>query len=556
MKKSFVLFSAFFVSLFLVSCGSSESDHKACESNLDCPNAGEVCSDGECVADSSSEQDDGQEIPVADNDVNSASDFDSNSSDDDGENSTDSAVESDKDAETDDSGEEDSDTNSNSDDDFDELEVTADDDVEFCDTKCESLISETGCLDAMNIEYPDYCNGIDDDCDGMIDEGCPCKAGETQACFSGKPKQRWVGTCADGVQTCRVIMRGGEAVGQWGECKGEILPKKDLCDNADNNCNGCADEGLCCSPKINCNYKIENALPFVDKIIDGTKIYEYYDSDKVTWEWTMSKGPCDTVLGKTSFTTKAAKTLEGLEGDGEETDVVSGVGFSQFKVNFKLSGNYTLHLKITRENGEIYECEWKLKVESNGLRVELCWDTTGPAGTDIDLHLGKNGVTTSWGNIYNTTDNLACYYMNCKYDLSEGPDWGYEKTENYDKDGNKGMMRNPRLDMDNVVTVGKPENINLDNPKDGDTFRVLVHRFHFNTTFETHPVVNIYCGGTLKATYGVDPQLSGFKDENDSWEVVEIKWVGGYSSDKCELTPKWDNGYVVNEAALPDYLSW
>ena len=428
MKKSFVLFSAFFVSLFLVSCGSSESDHKACESNLDCPNAGEVCSDGECVADSSSEQDDGQEVPVADNDVNSASDFDSNSSDDDGENSTDSAVESDKDAETDDSGEEDSDTNSNSDDDFDELEVTADDDVEFCDTKCESLISETGCLDAMNIEYPDYCNGIDDDCDGMIDEGCPCKAGETQACFSGKPKQRWVGTCADGVQTCRVIMRGGEAVGQWGECKGEILPKKDLCDNADNNCNGCADEGLCCSPKINCNYKIENALPFVDKIIDGTKIYEYYDSDKVTWEWTMSKGPCDTVLGKTSFTTKAAKTLEGLEGDGEETDVVSGVGFSQFKVNFKLSGNYTLHLKITRENGEIYECEWKLKVESNGLRVELCWDTTGPAGTDIDLHLGKNGVTTAWGNIYNTTDNLACYYMNCKYDLSEGPDWGYEET--------------------------------------------------------------------------------------------------------------------------------
>ncbi|MBO7127151.1 hypothetical protein J6253_02445 [bacterium] len=549
MKKSFVLFSMFFTALFLVSCGSSESG-KACESNLDCPNIGDVCSDGECVAGSSSEHDDSTEIPDSDKDtaIDSDTDTASNSDDDSEEKPDSSPAESDKDTETDDSGEENQDPDSQSDDDSDGIEIKPEE-------KCESFISETGCLADMVSEYPDYCDGFDNDCDGTVDEGCTCTAGETQACFSGKPAQRNIGICADGVQTCKVILKG-TVYGIWGECKGEILPQEDLCDNADNNCNGCIDEGLSCSPKINCGYKIGNARPFVDKIIDGTKLYEFNDTGKVTWEWTVSKGPCDTVLGKTSFTTKAAKTSAELEGDGEETDVVGGVGFSQFKVNFKLSGNYTLHLKVTRENGETYECEWKLKVESDGLRVELCWDTTGPAGTDIDLHLGKNGVTTAWGNIYNTTDNLACYYMNCKYDLSEGPDWGYEETENYDKDGNKGMMRNPRLDMDNVVTEGKPENINLDNPKDGDTFRVLVHRFHFNTTFETHPVVNIYCGGTLKATYGVDPQLSDFKDENDSWEVVEIKWVGGYSSDACELTPKWDNGYVVNEAALPNYLNW
>lgn len=549
MKNLFVLFFVLFIGLLSVACGSSESGgKKACKSSLEC-SIGEVCSDGECVANSSSEQDDGKEIPDSGNDNDAYYDSDSNSSDDDGGNVSDSAAENDKDTGTDDSDEDDSDTESLSGDDSDEDEITP-------DGKCEGFISKTGCVSAMESEYPDYCDGFDNDCDGKVDEGCPCKAGETQVCFSGNPAQRGIGTCADGVQSCRVIMKG-TVYGNWGECKGDILPKEDICDNADNNCNGCTDEGLLCSPKINCGYKIGDALPFVDKIIDGTKIYEFTDTDKVTWEWSLSKSPCDVVLGKTSFSLESAvEGVSGVSTDAAESMTFSGVGLSQLKLNFKLSGNYTLHLKVTRENGEIYECEWKLKVASDGLRVELCWDTTGVLGADVDLHLGKNGVTTAWGDIRNQTDNLACYYGNCKYDHSEGPDWGYEETENYDQYGNKGMMRNPRLDMDNLITEGKPENINLDNPGSGDTFRVLVHRFHKTTTFETHPVVNIYCGGTLKATYGIDPELLDFKHENDSWEVVEIKWIGGYSSDKCELTPKWDNGYVVTESALPNYMNW
>ena len=48
--------------------------------------------------------------------------------------------------------------------------------------------------------YDECGNGMDDDVDGRIDEGCPCGAGETQACFSGRYPNRRVGTCADGVQ--------------------------------------------------------------------------------------------------------------------------------------------------------------------------------------------------------------------------------------------------------------------------------------------------------------------------------------------------------------------
>ena len=418
-------------------------------------------------------------------------------------------------------------------------------DAEICSDSCIPIKAD--CLpNDIDEGSVGLCNGLDDDCDGTVDEGCPCSPGQTQPCFAGPPNFRNVGTCRDGVQTCKVTMRA--STGVWGECVGGIKPSLDVCDNADNNCNGCADDKLCCQPPIDCAFDIGVAQPFVDKKIDGKLIYDaghkFNDADTATWEWTLTKGPCDIVLGKTSFKTKGASTVDGLSGDGTASTTVSGVGLSQFKVNFQLSGSYVLHLKVTRANGEVYECEWVLRVVSDGLRIELCWDTNNTV--DVDLHLGKTGKTTAWA-------SNDCYYSNCKYTYSSGPNWGYANTDNYDKDGNWKNMRNPRLDIDNIRNGAIPENINVDNPNDGDTFRVLVRHFQSGTS-NTHPVVNVYCGGTLKATYGVEPQVTNFNSNDDAWKVVEVKWVDdgrGFKSDTCELTPKWNDatGYVVIDKA-------
>jgi len=441
-----------------------------------------------------------------------------------------------------------------------------DSDVEHCDTTCNTLVEveNNGCLSPMVSEAEaGLCNGQDDDCDGKIDEGCPCTPGTTQACFSGKPANRGVGTCHDGIQTCKSTpMRAAQ--GDWGnsKCIDEILPIKDVCDKADNNCNGCVDEGLCCEPPIDCSFDIGTAKPFNDKLIDGTQIYDsghqFNDADTATWEWTLTKGPCDIVLGTTSFTTKGATTVAGLSGDGTASTTVSGTGLSQFKVKFQLSGTYNLHLKVTRTNGEIYECEWPLKVESDGLRIELCWDTA--SSIDIDLHMGKNGVTTDWNN------SSECYWSNCDTSRTyygTTPSWGYGNTMNYTTSGEWKSMPNPRLDLDNRGQGKKPENINLDNPNPEDTFKVMVYNFS-STSSVSRPVVNIYCGGTRKATFGGSPSASGTGfdyevsiNNHDSWKVTEIKWVGDVTSDTCELTPKFDSSgnYVIKDGSLPSSYS-
>lgn len=81
-------------------------------------------------------------------------------------------------------------------------------------------------------------DGIDNNCDGQVDEGCAvCTEGDTQACsYSGPAGTENVGICKAGTKTC--------VNGQWGSCQGEVTPQTETCgDGVDNNCNGQIDEG-------------------------------------------------------------------------------------------------------------------------------------------------------------------------------------------------------------------------------------------------------------------------------------------------------------------------
>jgi hypothetical protein len=103
---------------------------------------------------------------------------------------------------------------------------------------CECRVRADTICDSGNVNRActEICNGIDDDCDGGVDEAADL---DMPACWDGAPEQRQVGICRDGVRRC-IDGRQSE------QCFGSTLPEagqERLCDNRDEDCDNRVDEG-------------------------------------------------------------------------------------------------------------------------------------------------------------------------------------------------------------------------------------------------------------------------------------------------------------------------
>ena len=92
------------------------------------------------------------------------------------------------------------------------------------DNDCDGEVDE-GQLNACGecgAEDPEICDGIDNDCNGLVDEDL------VQPCSTA---------CEGGYETC--------VDGSWGSCTAK-QPEPEICDGFDNDCDGAVDEGLDC----------------------------------------------------------------------------------------------------------------------------------------------------------------------------------------------------------------------------------------------------------------------------------------------------------------------
>ena len=351
-------------------------------------------------------------------------------------------------------------------------------------------------------------DGDDDDCDGEADEGCPCVPGSVQSCFAGPPGRRNVGACTDGEQICMMS-------GTWGVCEGGIVPQDDVCNGLDNRCDGCSQRADC---EIDCpgpgDPRVPDGAPMTDYLLDGRL---FYPGPVRTWHWDVQGGVCDLVSARFS-------SHELLEPDAETATLRP-----------LLSGDHTVTLTVVTATGTTLVCRWIVHIRGLGLRVEMCYAES--EYLDIDLFVKQPGATTPWypssGDAYHPSDD-QCDWHNCEAFLrgsSGRADWGYAPSDLSECVGGPlgdrwrmlGYCANPRLDVDNNLSegIGLPENINIDAPRDGETFRIMVNNF---TGLVASPLVNVYCGGRREATFGAPPdEVPDFTGTN-GWEGVGAMW--------------------------------
>ncbi|HET7539834.1 MAG TPA: MopE-related protein [Polyangiaceae bacterium] len=361
-----------------------------------------------------------------------------------------------------------------------------------------------GCVEARPDGTEALCNHLDDDCDGMVDEGCPCAIGDVQPCFLGPPARLGVGACVAGTQTC---LRGGELSPFWGECEGGIGPSPERCDGLDNDCNGCADDLEGCKPQVTCpgpsDPRIPLGVPLTPYSLRGR---DFFSDPVSSWSWSVEGGPCDALTPNSpSFTLTGANT---------ETATLTP----------KLSGDYKITMTVTPLNGPTFTCSWIVHVKAPGLRVEMCYPESSTQ--DLDLYLKQPGHTTPWftGPTQFSTALDQCSWANCEANLRGGSitpppaqtvtraNWGYANSplslcQNTLQGAvwqALGYCSSPRLDIDNNLSeaTGVPENINVDAPKDGEAFRIMVANFSGTLA---RPLVNVYCDGERVATIGAAP---------------------------------------------------
>lgn len=386
----------------------------------------------------------------------------------------------------------------------------------------------------------------------------------------------------------------------------------DSCSPGDFDCDGLSGNnqvsGCNCPNEVECPTAPLSLTPFPNPTtlprIDGTAwIKDVAKRGMATdWRWTVLGGDCDNVLPWPTFAIYSqTNSNAGGARIGSRTPVRFDATTNRYVADpsqplaaiqasrgnmpgagivfpaFGLSGDYLVQGEFTLD-GVRQVCTQRVEVRAQGIRAELCWNTVGNpfsgGGNDIDLHFARlQGACTTpqgWNMLCAAGGGVQdCYYLDgsgCRDDSSSGPNWGYADSPSTAclgwgsrrRAGQQGCT-NPRLDADNVTcnrneqnpTSGDfcgPENINLDNPRDGDAFVIGVNHFgNSGGTSEARPHVNVYCNGRRVLSIGYNPATMqqwpllrnpGQDSSGDFWTAATVRaQVMNGQLQSCVVTP-------------------
>jgi hypothetical protein len=276
--------------------------------------------------------------------------------------------------------------------------------------------------------------------------------------------------------------------------------------------------------------------------LDGA---EFVIGNVKSYHWTLQKEDCDAVVQDAEFT---------LQGENERV-----VKFQPSRPAF-----YHFTLEATDFAGNMASCKLEVPVEGVGMRVELCWDTS--TTTDLDLYLHNPTDQAPWftlgaAGIDDGLNNTTCNTSNGVAELRNGHprvNWGYAdsplsacNTPSFDGFVPSGRCPNPRAADDNnqQIATGTTERMQLDNPRNGETFRVMVQNF---SNAPARPHVFVYCGGEKAASFDAPPAPSNFVSPSPGtfgvmWRAADVTaFVDAAGKVSCKAAPLASGGVTTD----------
>ncbi|HET7538253.1 MAG TPA: hypothetical protein VFK05_00225 [Polyangiaceae bacterium] len=228
---------------------------------------------------------------------------------------------------------------------------------------------------------------------------------------------------------------------------------------------------------------------------------------------------------------------------------------------------YHFTLEVTGLAGDRSTCKLEVPVPGVGMRVELCWDTS--TTSDLDLYLHTPYDTEPWfargsHSVIEGIDSTTCNSPNAAAMLRFGKsrvDWGYSdsalsacNTPAFRNFSGIGRCPNPRSADDNnqQEATGTTERLQLDNPHDGQHFRVMVQNFK---NLPAQPRVFVYCGGERAAAFSTPSSPSNFVAPNAGifgvmWRAADITTsVDASGKVACSAVPVTDRAAVTIDDA-------
>lgn len=304
----------------------------------------------------------------------------------------------------------------------------------------------------------------------------------------------------------------------------------------------------------------EQIIPQMPLHLHGDQSFAAPGKKVVKWLWEVTKVPAGAQGLQFAPNPNVASPAFGVK-----TEVKDLGGNVKVEYHVNVAGEYDFKLTVWDDAGNVNCMAAQavvLVVPTEGIHVELLWDTPGDAdktdtglnaGSDLDLHfanqskfcadatqpcfaktcqdppemcgkkpcacqpdLDKDGEPDPW--FHNLYD---CFWFN------PTPNWG--SLPDHEDD--------PRLDLDDTDGWG-PENLNLPSPENNVQYSVGVHYWDAHTYGDSKATVNIYILGELKAT------LSQTLGECDMWWVKRVAWPSGDIVD-IPGTPTAGNGKVT-----------